>query len=122
MDAASIDVDEGDPEYYRLDVEYAMRVTWSGEYLHAAPWSVSSQGDENVSHGCTGMSDEAASWFYNNSKIGDVVNYVNGNRSMEPWNGYTDWNRELAGLAGGQRALTLTAVRLDRAAFRSLSA
>jgi lipoprotein-anchoring transpeptidase ErfK/SrfK len=91
MDAASIDVDEGDPEYYRLDVEYAMRITWSGEYLHAAPWSVSSQGDENVSHGCTGMSDEAASWFYNNSKIGDVVNYVNGNRSMEPWNGYTDW-------------------------------
>jgi len=56
MDAASIDVDPSDPEYYRLDVEYAMRVTWSGEYLHAAPWSESSQGEENVSHGCTGMS------------------------------------------------------------------
>lgn len=91
MDAASIDVDEGDPEYYRLDVEYAMRITWSGEYLHAAPWSVRSQGKENVSHGCTGMSMKNASWFYNSSKIGDVVEYVNGSRSMEPWNGYTDW-------------------------------
>ena len=40
MDAATLDVDEGDPEYYRLDVEYAMRLTWSGEYVHAAPWSV----------------------------------------------------------------------------------
>ena len=92
MDAASIDVDKNDPEYYRLDVEYAMRLTWSGEYLHAAPWSVASQGHENVSHGCTGMSQEDAIWLYNSSQIGDVVKYTNGVRSMEPWNGYTDWN------------------------------
>ena len=91
MDAATLDVDAGDPEYYRLDVEYAMRVTWSGEYVHAAPWSVSSQGDENVSHGCTGMSTANAAWFYNLSKPGDIVQYVGGFRGMEPWNGYTDW-------------------------------
>lgn len=92
MDAATIDVAKDDPEYYRLDVEYAMRLTWSGEYIHAAPWSVESQGKENVSHGCTGMSTQDASWFYNLSKPGDVINYVNGFRTMEPWNGYTDWN------------------------------
>lgn len=91
MDAATLDVAESDPEYYRLDVEYAMRLTWSGEYVHAAPWSESSQGEENVSHGCTGMSQENASWFYNLSKPGDVITYVNGSRTMEPWNGYTDW-------------------------------
>ena len=92
MDAATLDVSASDPEYYRLDVEYAMRLTWSGEYVHAAPWSVDSQGAENVSHGCTGMSLANASWFFNISKPGDVVNYVNGSRTMEPWNGYTDWN------------------------------
>ncbi|MEO8329837.1 MAG: Ig-like domain-containing protein [Candidatus Nanopelagicales bacterium] len=91
MDAATIDVDAGDPEYYRLDVEYAMRLTWSGEYIHAAPWSESSQGEENVSHGCTGISMTDAAWFYNASKIGDVITYINGSRSMEAWNGYTDW-------------------------------
>jgi lipoprotein-anchoring transpeptidase ErfK/SrfK len=91
MDAATLNVDESDPEYYRLDVEYAMRLTWSGEYLHAAPWSESSQGDENVSHGCTGMSTANAAWFYNLSKPGDIVEYVGGTRTMEPWNGYTDW-------------------------------
>lgn len=92
MDAATIDVAEDDPEYYRLDVEYAMRLTWSGEYVHAAPWSEASQGKENVSHGCTGLSQKDATWFYNLSKPGDVINYVNGKRTMEPWNGYTDWN------------------------------
>ena len=92
MDAASIDVAEGDPEYYRLDVEYAMRLTWSGEYVHAAPWSVGDQGEANVSHGCTGMSMTNAAWFYNLSKVGDVIKYVNGTRQPEAWNGYTDWN------------------------------
>jgi len=91
MDAATLDVDSGDPEYYRLDVEYAMRLTWSGEYIHAAPWSVMSQGEENVSHGCTGISQSDAAWFYNLSKTGDVIRYVGGHREMEPWNGYTDW-------------------------------
>ncbi len=92
MDAATLDVDEGSPDYYRLDVEYAMRLTWSGEYVHAAPWSVSSQGEDNVSHGCTGMSMSDAGWFFNASKPGDVINYVNGPRQPEDWNGYTDWN------------------------------
>ena len=54
MDAATIGIGQDDPEYYDLDdVEYAMRVTYSGEFLHAAPWSVGSQGYANVSHGCT---------------------------------------------------------------------
>jgi lipoprotein-anchoring transpeptidase ErfK/SrfK len=92
MDAATINVDKGDPEYYRLDVEYAMRLTWSGEYVHAAPWSVSDQGEANVSHGCTGMSMEDARWFYSLSKVGDVIKYVDGTRQPESWNGYTDWN------------------------------
>lgn len=92
MDAASIDVAKGDPEYYRLDVEYAMRLTWSGEYVHAAPWSVGDQGVANVSHGCTGMSMTNGEWFYNLSKVGDVIKYVGGTRQPEAWNGYTDWN------------------------------
>ena len=44
-----------------------MRVTNSGEFLHAAPWSVGSQGNANVSHGCTGMSTANADWLYDQS-------------------------------------------------------
>jgi lipoprotein-anchoring transpeptidase ErfK/SrfK len=42
-----------DPRYrYDVPVEYAQRLTWQGEYVHAASWSEPSQGMVNVSHGC----------------------------------------------------------------------
>jgi lipoprotein-anchoring transpeptidase ErfK/SrfK len=69
-----------------------MRLTYSGEFLHAAPWSMGSQGRANVSHGCTGMSTADAKWIYENSKVGDVVIYKHSDRPLEPGNGYTGWN------------------------------
>jgi lipoprotein-anchoring transpeptidase ErfK/SrfK len=92
MDATSIGISQSDPEYYRLEVPYAMRVTWSGEFVHAAPWSTGDQGRANVSHGCVGMSMSNAIWLFNQSTIGDVVKVVGSPRSLEPGNGYTDWN------------------------------
>jgi len=93
MDASTGGTSQGDPEYYRLNVEYAMRLTWSGEFLHAAPWSEGSQGYENVSHGCTGMSTENAAWLYNISNIGDVYVYTGNDRMMtDDDNGITVWN------------------------------
>ncbi|MGQ2911285.1 Ig-like domain-containing protein [Aeromicrobium sp.] len=93
MDAATTGVDSSDPDYYDIsDVRWAMRVTNSGEFLHAAPWSVGSQGRENVSHGCVGMSTADAKWVYDRSRRGDVVRFVNSPRSLEDNNGWTDWN------------------------------
>jgi lipoprotein-anchoring transpeptidase ErfK/SrfK len=92
MDAATTGVAQDSPEYYDLLVKYAMRLTWSGEFVHAAPWSVGSQGRANVSHGCTGMSTANARWLFNESKVGDVVVYKNGSRKLEDGNGYTGWN------------------------------
>jgi lipoprotein-anchoring transpeptidase ErfK/SrfK len=93
MDAATTGVDSEDPDYYDIsDVKWAMRVTNSGEFLHAAPWSSSSHGRANVSHGCTGMSTANANWLYQNSRRGDVVKFKNSPRGMEDQNGWTDWN------------------------------
>jgi lipoprotein-anchoring transpeptidase ErfK/SrfK len=80
-------------EAYDIDnVQWAMRVTNSGEFIHAAPWSVGSQGYANVSHGCTGMSTDNAGWLYSMSVRGDVVEYTGSDRPMEDGNGYADWN------------------------------
>jgi lipoprotein-anchoring transpeptidase ErfK/SrfK len=92
MDAQTIGIHPGDANYYKLTVPYAMRVTNSGEFVHAAPWSVANQGLANVSHGCVGMSMANGRWFYSQSHIGDVIQVVNSPRHLEPGNGWTDWN------------------------------
>lgn len=58
---------------YRITVAHAMRLTFSGEFAHSAPWSVGAQGRRNVSHGCTNLSPSNAAWLYENSLVGDVV-------------------------------------------------
>jgi lipoprotein-anchoring transpeptidase ErfK/SrfK len=93
MNSETIGIPKGDPNYYNMkDVQWAMRMTYSGEFLHAAPWSVASQGHANVSHGCTGMSTANADWLYHLTRVGDVVNEFGTDRKMEVTNGYGDWN------------------------------
>jgi lipoprotein-anchoring transpeptidase ErfK/SrfK len=91
----------GSEAYDIADVQYAMRLTYSGEFIHAAPWSVGSQGNANVSHGCTGMSTEQARWLYSISKRGDVVEYTGTDRPMTFTNGWGDWNQSFAQFARG---------------------
>jgi lipoprotein-anchoring transpeptidase ErfK/SrfK len=92
MNSETTGIGQDNPNYYNVNVKYAMRLTNSGEFLHAAPWSVSSQGRANVSHGCTGMSTENAKWMFENTKVGDVVTYTGSNRTIEPGNGFNVWN------------------------------
>ncbi|MCH0566383.1 MULTISPECIES: Ig-like domain-containing protein [unclassified Streptomyces] len=94
MRSTSIGIAAGSADSYDLPVYWATRVTWSGEYVHAAPWSVGSQGYANVSHGCTGMSTSNAEWFFEHVREGDIVQVVNSNGdTMEPFgNGFGDWN------------------------------
>jgi lipoprotein-anchoring transpeptidase ErfK/SrfK len=93
MNSETVGISVGNPEYYDMDnVEYAMRLTYSGEFIHAAPWSVADQGYDNVSHGCTGMSTANAAWLYAMTVRGDVVEYVGTDRPMTFTNGWGDWN------------------------------
>ncbi|MER5794109.1 Ig-like domain-containing protein [Streptomyces sp. NPDC001980] len=94
MRGTTVGIAEGTSDSYDLPVYYATRVTWSGEYVHAAPWSVGSQGYANVSHGCTGMNTSNAEWFFDTFHPGDLVKVVNSNgKTMENFgNGFGDWN------------------------------
>lgn len=91
MDAASLGVAEDDPAYYKLDVRYAMRVTNTGEFLHSAPWSVWAQGKRNVSHGCVNMGPQDAREMFQQSLVGDVVDFVGSGRKMVPGEGMDVW-------------------------------
>ncbi|MFF0340570.1 Ig-like domain-containing protein [Kribbella sp. NPDC004875] len=102
MDAATVGIKPGDPEYYNIsNVKWAQRVTSSGEFIHGAPWSAGSQGSANVSHGCVGMSLADAQWFFNQTLRGDPVIVTGTTRHMEPGNGWTDWNTTWAKYKAG---------------------
>lgn len=73
MDSSTYGVPVNSKEGYKLDVEYATRLTWSGIFVHAAPWSTGAQGNSNVSHGCINLSTEDASWYFDNARSGDTV-------------------------------------------------
>jgi lipoprotein-anchoring transpeptidase ErfK/SrfK len=102
MNSETIGIDPNGPDGYNIgDVEFAMRLTYTGEVLHAAPWSVADQGHANVSHGCTGMSTANAGWLYDMSRIGDVVVTTGTTRQMTLTNGYGEWNESFADYAKG---------------------
>jgi lipoprotein-anchoring transpeptidase ErfK/SrfK len=102
MNSETIGIDPNGPNGYNIgNVQWAMRVTYSGEFLHAAPWSVAYQGHSNVSHGCTGMSTSNADWLYHMSRRGDVVVTTGTSRQMTLDNGYGDWNEPFSTYAQG---------------------
>ena len=112
MRSSTVGIAAGSGDSYDLPVHWAIRVTWSGEYVHAAPWSAGSHGFANTSHGCTGMSTENAEWFFDTVHKGDVVRVVGSDgEAMTPFdNGFGDWNldwaqwREGSALLGGGSA------------------
>jgi lipoprotein-anchoring transpeptidase ErfK/SrfK len=73
MDSRTIGIPLSDPEGYKLTVNNAVRVTWGGVYVHSAPWSVASQGNANVSHGCINLGPDNAAWYYDTVTIGDPI-------------------------------------------------
>lgn len=97
MDSATSGVPKTDPDYYfTKGVKWDLRVTWTGEYLHSAPWSVGSQGRANVSHGCVNLSPTNAKWMYDNSKVGDVVTFSGSTRPFLPTEGIGVWQYSFA--------------------------
>ncbi len=112
---ANITCDESDPEYYDLDVDNAVRLSWSGTFIHSADWSEGSQGSENVSHGCINLSAANGATYYDMVQYGDIVTVKNSTREaddlvgrgdpgMADWN--IDWPEYVAGSATGEPTTT----------------
>ena len=108
MDSATYGVPSNSPNGYRLEVDWATQMSYSGVYVHSAPWSVGSQGSANVSHGCLNVSPANAQWFYENTKRGDIVevqgtvgSVLNGTEGLGDWN--IPWSLWKTGNANASR-------------------
>lgn len=108
MDSSTYGVPSDSPKGYRIEVDWATQMSYSGIYVHSAPWSVGAQGYSNTSHGCLNVSPSNAEWFYNNTKRGDVVEVagtvgstLSGTEGLGDWN--IPWSQWKAGNAAPVR-------------------
>jgi lipoprotein-anchoring transpeptidase ErfK/SrfK len=93
MDSSTVGIPRNGPGGYYRKVAWATRLTWSGEFVHAAPWSQWAQGKRNVSHGCINVSTANAKWFYDFAQRGDIVEVVNSPKKPKLYDpGTADWN------------------------------
>ena len=78
---------------YDLQVPWSVRLTNSGEFIHAASWNGGNIGQRSTSNGCTNLNVAAAQEYFNFAQIGDVALYRNtGGGPIPSWDGYGDWN------------------------------
>jgi lipoprotein-anchoring transpeptidase ErfK/SrfK len=92
FDSSTYGVPVDSNDGYRTKVEWPQRLTWGGQYIHAAPWSVDEQGRVNVSHGCTNISMQNADWLWHQTHVGDPVIVKGTERGLEWGDGWTDWD------------------------------
>jgi lipoprotein-anchoring transpeptidase ErfK/SrfK len=91
MSSASFGLSSGPYSYNPENVEWTTHISYAGEYIHAAPWSVGQQGHSDASHGCLNVNTDNAIWFYNNFGPGDVVEVRNTGLDLDPTDGLGDW-------------------------------
>ena len=73
-------------------VYWSTKISTDGIYLHELDATVWAQGHENLSHGCLNLNYTNAKWYFNHSKIGDVVKVVHsGGPKLQLWQG-GDWS------------------------------
>ncbi len=85
MDSASFGLSKG-ANAYRTTVPVGVRISYDGEYVHWADWSVWAQGNTDTSHGCLNVSPDNSWWFYHYSRPGDIVDVRNTGRPLQEWN------------------------------------
>jgi lipoprotein-anchoring transpeptidase ErfK/SrfK len=91
MDSSTYGVPVNSAQGYKVDVDLAVRIDNSGNFVHSAPWSVADQGKRNVSHGCINISPDNAKWFYDNFGSGDPVVIKNSGGMYNKPDGASDW-------------------------------
>lgn len=94
---AKLTCDKNNPDFYDLQVQWATRLSWSGTFIHAAPWSAKKQGLVDSSHGCIHLTVDRAKTYYDLARYGDLVTVKNTSRKIDDLvakgdPGASDWN------------------------------
>ncbi|MEV0202493.1 L,D-transpeptidase [Nonomuraea sp. NPDC050691] len=83
--------DPKDPQYYKEEIPWAVRISDSGEYVHQSAGYYQYLGRSNQSHGCVRATPAGAKWFYTIAQRGDVVKITGTKRKLDWRNGWSYW-------------------------------
>lgn len=83
--------DPADPRYYKEEINWAVRISDSGEYVHQSLGDYQFLGRSNQSHGCVRATPAGAKWFYGIAQRGDVVKITGTKRKLDWRNGWSFW-------------------------------
>ena len=103
MDSSTYGVPVNSPNGYRTDVDWATQISYSGIFVHSAPWSVGSQGYTTPATVVSTSARATPSWFYDNIKRGDIVEIVNTVGSTCPAPRAGRLEHPVGPMEGGQR-------------------
>lgn len=79
MDSATFGLPHSSPYGYKETIYWATRISNGGVFLHELDTTVWAQGHQDISHGCLNLNKDNAVWFFNYSRVGDVVKVINTN-------------------------------------------
>jgi lipoprotein-anchoring transpeptidase ErfK/SrfK len=131
MVSSTVGIPVNSPDGYDEYVYDDVHISMSGEYVHAAPWSVSAQGVTNVSHGCINVSPSDAKTFYDFSNVGDIVEVTGSSRpalttdgGVRDWSGppWSDWTPAHVSQLGAPATTATTAAPTTTAPTATIEA
>lgn len=80
------------PFYENVRERWAVRISNNGEFIHANPESLGSQGAANVTNGCINLSNEDAQAFFPTARYGDPVEVTGTSVPLSAADGFLyDW-------------------------------
>jgi len=93
MSSASYGItDPKSPFYYAPEtVHEAVRVSYSGEFVHLRTWTVGDIGVRNTSHGCINVGAAYAKYMYDLLRTGDIVDVTGTPVKVSFANTVADW-------------------------------
>jgi lipoprotein-anchoring transpeptidase ErfK/SrfK len=77
MDSSTFGLPKNSRLGYRETINYAVKISTDGIYLHELDSTVWAQGHTDTSHGCLNLNGDNARWFYDFSQPGDIVEVRN---------------------------------------------
>lgn len=83
---------------YDVVMQWAVRISNNGEFIHANPATVGAQGSRNVSHGCVNLSTENAKAYWDIAQYGDPVEVTGSGvrlsaRDGDVWDWTLSWDQ-----------------------------